>query len=560
MRLLLAALLALPASAAAGPKTFVNLTTRGWFTLDPAAAFDAVSFIAVGNVYEPLIAFKSASETDAFVPFLSAEVPTRENGNLSEDLRTYRFPIRKGVVFHEGSTLTPEDVRYSLLRFMLTDVEGGPSSLLLKPVLGVYSTRGPDGAVTLDFKAASEAVTVDGDHVVVRLAQPDPVFLKVLASQPLVVSKAWAVVHGEWDGSEAAWKAFNNRPVEKSALHARMNGTGPFRLAKADEKDAHLTLTRHGHYWRPKAALEEVHLKAEPGRAVRMCKLENGDADAAYFEAADYWDVEALSDVQVVDSAPGAGLGDVLFFTFDVDKASDGLLDGTPADIFADRDVRAGTAFALDYERYLKRGLAGRGRRTSAAIPESMLPNQGKAPFRYDLEKARALFKGARGGALWEKGFSVTLTFSPSNASRMALAELVRDGLARVNPKFKVVIKTMPSKALYAEAEAHRLPLFIAGYASDYPDARSFANGMLHGSGYYPKAQRFSDPELDGLIEARSWRAAVKRAGELVPHVTTYEPSRFSAARKWVKGFDNDQNVNNMGVEDYPYFYSYSKE
>jgi peptide/nickel transport system substrate-binding protein len=563
MRLLLAVLLAVssPSAAADAPKkSFVNLTTRGWFTLDPAAAFDAVSFIAVGNVYEPLITFKSETETDVFAPFLASEVPTRENGLLSEDLRTYRFPIRKGVVFHEGSALTAEDVRYSLLRFMLTDVEGGPSGLLLKPVLGVFSTRGPDGKVALDFKAAADAVTVDGDAVVVRLVKPDPVFLKVLASQPLVVSKAWAAVHGEWDGTEATWTSYNNRPVDKSALDRRMNGTGPFRLASADEKAGHLVLTRHDSYWRPKAALEEVHLRAEPGRAVRMCKLENGDADAAYFEAADYFDVSALSDVQVVDSAPGAGLGDVLFFTFGVEPGADGLMDGTPPDLFADKDVRAGTAFALDYERYLRRGLAGRGRRTNSAIPESLLPNQGKPPFRQDLEKARAHFKKAKGGQVWEKGIAVTLTFSPSNSSRMALAELVRDGLARVNPKFKVVIKTMPSKALYAEAEAHRLPLFIAGYAADYPDARSFANGMLHGAGYYPKAQRFGDAELDALIEAGSWRAVVKRAAELIPHLTTYEPSRFTAARKGIRGFDGDANVNNMGVEDYPYFYAYSKE
>lgn len=560
MRLLLALLLAAASpSAAAGP-TFVNLTTRGWFTLDPAAAFDAVSVIAVGNVYEPLVTFKSASETDVLVPFLASEVPSRENGLLSEDLRTYRFPIRKGVLFHEGSTLTPEDVRYSLLRFMLSDVEGGPSSLLLKPVLGVYSTRGPDGKVALDFKAAAEAVTVDGEHVVVRLAKPDPVFLKVLASLPLVVCKAWAAVHGEWDGSEATWKDFNNRPVEKSAFDRRMNGTGPFRLSAADAKSGHLTLARHDLYWRPKAALAEVQLRAEPGRAVRLCKLENGDADAAYFEAADYWDVSGLADVQIVDSAPGAGLGDVLFFTFAVDPSSDGLLDGTPGDLFADRDVRAGTAFALDYERYLRRGLAGRGRRTSAAIPERLLPSQGKPPFRYDLDRARSHFKKARGGKLWEDGFSVTLTFSPSNSSRMALAEAVRDGLARVNPKFKVAIKAMPSKELYAQAEAHRLPLFIAGYAADYPDARSFAAGMLHGAGYYPKAQRFADAELDALVEKGAWREAVKRAVELVPHVTTYEPSRFTVARKGVKGFDNDHNINNMGVEDYPYFYAYSKE
>ena len=46
---------------------------------------------------------------------------------LSEDAgRTYAFPIRKGVVFHDGSTMTPEDVRYSLLRFLLMDRSGCP--------------------------------------------------------------------------------------------------------------------------------------------------------------------------------------------------------------------------------------------------------------------------------------------------------------------------------------------------------------------------------------------------------------------------------------------------
>src|SRR5258708_528377 len=133
--LLLTALLAAapgPARAqAVSTGAFVHLTGRRWLTLDPAYAFDAVSVIAVGNVYESLITFKSVHEPDAFAPFLASEVPTAANGLLSADGLTYSFPVRRDVRFHDGSRLTPEDVRYSILRFMLLDSEDGPAALLL---------------------------------------------------------------------------------------------------------------------------------------------------------------------------------------------------------------------------------------------------------------------------------------------------------------------------------------------------------------------------------------------------------------------------------------------
>ena len=63
--------------------------------------------------------------------------------------------------------MTPEDVRYSILRFILSDVSGGPSSLLLEPILGYSSTRDEQGNIVVDFKEAAEAVQVQGDNVVI---------------------------------------------------------------------------------------------------------------------------------------------------------------------------------------------------------------------------------------------------------------------------------------------------------------------------------------------------------------------------------------------------------
>lgn len=558
------------------PGTFVMLESRPWFTFDPAAAGDAVSFIVAGNVYEPLITFKSVSDPEGLMPFLASEVPARENGLVSQDALAYSFPIRKGVLFHNGEELVPEDVRYSILRYMLSDVQGGSSALLLKPLLGVYSTRDPHGNVVVDFKQAEEAVRVEDDKVVLRLKKPDSTFLKILASLPIVVSKKWAVEHGEWDGSEASFKRYNNRPLAESYLHEHMNGTGPFMLEKSDAKAGELYLKKNPRYWREPAGLESVLLRVVGCTALRMTMLENGDADASYFEARDYYEVKELGGVRIVEGASQSSIGETLFFTFKADPGSDSLgsgrLDGkgVPPEFFADPKVREGFAYALDYDAYFKRGLGKRGARAPGPIPGCLCPSgKEKTRWRFDPGKAKKAFKEAMGGRLWEQGFTVTLAYSPSNANRLVLADILKEGIEKLNDKFKVKVRALTSQELYSQAERHRLPVFIAGYYADYPDPHSYAFGMLHSSGYFPRAQRYMNTAVDELIEKAASAPAAERAGlyqkavrlasEDVPQVYTFSPMMFQAGRQWVKGLDSDQNVSNLGLNRFPYFYVLSK-
>jgi len=105
------------------PDTFVFEDYGTVRSLDPACAYDNVSHQRIMNLYESLLAF-DGSTTDKFVPVLAEEVPSIENGGITDDGKTYTFKIRKGVTFHAGSELTPENVAYSIKRHMVVDQDG----------------------------------------------------------------------------------------------------------------------------------------------------------------------------------------------------------------------------------------------------------------------------------------------------------------------------------------------------------------------------------------------------------------------------------------------------
>ena len=281
MKKLTVAVLALSLAACGGPKgprAFTYATSGELTTLDPCVAYDADTQGLLFNVYETLVAFDGESN-ERIVGRLAAEVPSRENGLVSKDGRTYRFPVRAGVKFHDGRALTAEDARYSLLRFMLIDRDGGPSSLLLEPILGVTATRGKDGKLQVTYAQAAKAVRVDGDAVVVTLKEPFGPFLPIMARWSYVMSRSWAKEKGDWDGEEAGWERFNNPKPEDTKFYAEANGTGPYKVERWDRTGRRVILGRHEGYHRGLAPLARVVQTAVPEFATRKLLLQGGDAD-----------------------------------------------------------------------------------------------------------------------------------------------------------------------------------------------------------------------------------------------------------------------------------------
>ena len=543
-------------AAVKNPDTFVYATIADTESLDPAWAYDTASQGVIGNIYEFLLAFDGTGvKTKDLVGRLSAAVPSRANGLISADGLTYRFPIRKGVKFHDGSPLTPEDVRYSLLREMLLDRDAGASFLLLEPVLGVDTTR-PNGKLRDDaYERAAKAVTVDKDDVVVRLPRPFAPFLSILANWGAVMPRRWAAAHGQWDGSAGTWKKFNNPSRQEILPDGLADGTGPFRLARFDRGTKEIRLERNDGYWRKPARLKSVVIKVVDEFETRKLMLQAGDADSIY---------TPLMYSRQVENVPGISAtytsllerSPMVFFVFKINAVGNpnigsGKLDGEgiPSDFFSDKDVRQAFAYSIDAEAYVRDLLRGKGRANCSVLPPGLLGRQ-ERPLKYRLDPRRAEehFRKAWGGKVWDAGFKFTMVFNSGDAPAQTIAQMVKKNVESVSAKFHVDLRAQQWSTFLDQSKQRKIPLFIGAWQADYPDPHNFVFPLLHSSGYYPAQQGYADPKMDKLIEEAVRPLDEGRRAELyhriqdlyedeLPHVQFADGPRYRAQRSWVKGY-----------------------
>jgi len=120
----------------ADPNSLVWATFGEAETLDPALDYETAGGNILANVYEGLV-FYNREKANEFVPMLAKEVPTAENGLITNDGKTYTFNIREGVKFHDGADMTPSDIAFSYVRGILQGSTSSPQWLFTEAYFGV---------------------------------------------------------------------------------------------------------------------------------------------------------------------------------------------------------------------------------------------------------------------------------------------------------------------------------------------------------------------------------------------------------------------------------------
>jgi len=471
------------------PGVFVHALGGEPEGLDPAQTSDG----GYGNrviiqVYDFLVDLPIDSAEPE--PMLATEVPTQENGLVSEDGLVYTFPIREGVTFHDGTDLTAEDVKYSWDRVITMNLPEGQASTLTNII---ESTR-----------------VVDEFTFEVTLQHPASYFLTTVAYSPpaaVVSPDAVEANGGVQAGEPNRW------------MNTNMVGTGPYRFVSW-ERNERLNFEIFEDYWGEPATLD-ARWEVVPDNNAIVLGMRAGDYDL--LEPTPQYVEELQSDEGVCFDDTGFLL-EPLHLAFNLNIQEDLLPDGDtiPADFFHDTRVRQAFNFAFDYEAMVNAGLAGYGA-PATYLPPDVLGSDPNAPrYEQDLGRAEELF---RESGWWDRGFTVSILVEEGNPTFTPVGLILKDSLEALNPNFRVNVLQV-AETQFDEAHS-QTPFEYAMWiknADPFLDPHYFMDTYFHPDGEWGERLGFrngyQDPDtIADLIDRAAASTDVAEREELYAQV-----------------------------------------
>src|SRR5438445_5765730 len=420
---------------AAGPRAARAQARRGhiiaglserMLTLDPANHYSISSTSVLRHVYDPLL---DVTNDDKFVPALAESWKPVNN-------TTWRFTLRKGVRFHDGTPFTADSVLFTLKRVR-------DNTKLIKSF--VYQDL--------------EDVRKEDDHTVtVTTKRPFgslPAHLTMLGMLP--------------PGAAGNEDAFFGKPV----------GTGPFRFVSWTHGD-HVELEANARYWKPSLPkVEKVTVRFIPELSTRAAALRAGEIHVIDRVWPDM--------VGTLKGTPGIKVLDTP--ALEAQRWHFQLARET----VKDPRVRKAVSLAINRDVIIKDLLLGYARPVVSPIPPGLIghTNLGQKP--YDPQKAPQLLKEA-GQSNLTLDFVLMKDLYPK---QLEIAQAVAAMLGEVG--VKVNIRNLEIATAREQRTAGNYDLFYSSWAHSPHDPDWYFGQWFTKMGA-EKLTRFNDAKVEQLV------------------------------------------------------------
>ncbi|MEQ1647502.1 MAG: ABC transporter substrate-binding protein [Hyphomicrobiaceae bacterium] len=386
-------------------KTFKYAFQGDLNALDPYSLNETFTLGAMGNVMEALT---KRDKQLKIIPGLA------ERWEVVDPLK-WRFYLRKGVKFHDGTPFTADDVLFSLERM-----------------------RSPGSQIKTRAPADMTAVKVDDFTVDFILKSPNPI-LHAEWDTWYMFSKKWAEANGMTQAQAATASS-----LAPGALKA--NGTGPFTI-ESHTPGVKTVFKPNPNWWdKPEHNLTEVIFQTIKSDATRVAALLSGEIDMM--------DPVPPQDIERIKATPGT---DVLigpevrtiFLNFDSFRPELLYSNVKGKNPFKDPRVRQAFYQAIDIETIKTKVMRGMSTPSALLITPIYAPASASAIKRhpYDVAAAKKLLTDAG----YPQGFEVEMDCPNDRyVNDEAICQAATQMLSRID--IKVKLNAQPKSKYFEKA------------------------------------------------------------------------------------------------------------
>lgn len=358
-----------------------------------------------------------------------------------------RFKLREGVLFHDGTKMTAEDVKFSLER---------PAH--------------DESVIQHSFYDTIKEVEVVNDHeVIIHTDGPDPILLnRVSRIGSGIVPKAYV--------DKVGWEKFAVAPI----------GTGPFKVVEW-RRDDRIIMEGFKEHWRGAPVWDRLIHRTIPEDSTRVGELISGGVDIATNIPSQ--DKERVDASGVATTKPWP--------SFRVMELFVNMKEGSP---LADPRVREAVELAIDNRTLIDTVFSGLGTPVRAAVTPglSAVPMEYHNTFQYDPERAVELLKEAGYGPN-----ELTLKIQgpsgryPLDVETMEIIAVMLNAVG-INTSIEALEWSSYNSRIWNPSKIEHLALI--GHANSLQDGYHAVQRARCGLEYSDKTG-WCDPKFDELIE-----------------------------------------------------------